>query len=329
MVSAIRNKTKTKGDGFLLYTVHRRLLLTPTTVSMASSQFKSRYENKPTPENQVATTRSLLDLATEVLIEILAFLPPADMIAVQRTCRTIRNIVAGTAYLQYTLRANINGVDDLLPPDFPYSERLELLRRHEQSWRDLQFNLFAECHSVSGLPHQKLVTLQDGYLIYQCPPGGGKGLQYGYTDLCAADRNKELRWVHITMSESQHPESTIIIFAVDHDLAMAVRCCVPSDSSERKPDERVSHKQETDHAVLVQLAFFEFSTGAPHPLSTTHIASLPPISGSYGASVHAEVMGDHVLISIWNYSSEAVLYLVSWKTGTVTLVSGFSKFVLS
>ena len=88
-------------------------------------------------EIQVATTRSLLNLAREVLIEILSYLPAADMIAVQRTCRTIRDTVSGTAYLQYTLHTEINGVADLLPPDFPYSERLKLLRCHEQSWRDL------------------------------------------------------------------------------------------------------------------------------------------------------------------------------------------------
>ena len=31
-------------------------------------------------------------------------------------------------YFQYTMRAYINDVDDILPPDFPHSERLELLR---------------------------------------------------------------------------------------------------------------------------------------------------------------------------------------------------------
>jgi len=219
-----------------MFTAHT--LLTPTTVPMASSQFK--YENEPTPENQVITTRSLLDLSTEVLIEILAYLPARDMIAVQHTCRTIRDIVAGTAYLQYILHAEMNGVDDLLPPDFPYSERLELLRCHERSWRDLQFNLFAEPHSIY-VPNLKTFTLQGGYLIYQCKPGWGKGLQYGYTDLCSADRNKEVRWVHLTMGEIQYPTSTTIKFAVDHDLVMAVRFCIFFDpSSECKPDMRVT-----------------------------------------------------------------------------------------
>ena len=219
------------------------LLLTPTTVSMASRQFK--YENKSTPGNQVATTRSLLDLSTEVLVEILAYLPPVDIIAVQRTCHTIRDIVAGTAYLQYTLHAKINGVDDLLPPDFPYSERLERLRCHEQSWRDLQFHRFTECHDIPGVPDLAVFTLQDSFLIYERSLGRGR-LQYGYTDLCSADRNKELRWVHLTMGESQYSNLPMIVFAVDHDLAMAVRFCILFDSSsDSKPDKRITAMSKT------------------------------------------------------------------------------------
>ena len=44
--------------------------------------------------------------------------------------------------------------------------------------------------------------------------------------------------------------------------------------------------------------------------------------------MHAEVLGDHVLLSVWNGSGKAVIYLVWWKTGTVTFVSGFSNFCL-
>jgi hypothetical protein len=213
---------------------------------MGSRQFK--YENKPTPENQVATARFLLDLATDVLIQILAYLPPADMIAIQHTCRVIRGIVTGTAYLQYTLHAKINGVDDLLPPDFPYPKRLELLRRHEQSWSDLQFDLFAKRHRISEWPNRPFYTFQDGYLIYECRLGQG-GLRYGYTDLCSADQNRELRWVHLTIAsigESQHLVSTVV-FAVDHDLVIAMRFCVHFDSfSECKADKRVTAVSMTE-----------------------------------------------------------------------------------
>jgi hypothetical protein len=213
---------------------------------MASNRRQLEYKDElapATPANQVATSSSLLGLSTEVLIEILAYLPAADMTTVQRTCRTIRDIVVGTAYLQYILLANMNRVGDLLPSDFPYSERLELLRCHEQSLRDLQFNLFAECVSISRVPNLDFFSLQGGYLIYQCIPGLRRGLQYGYMDLCSAE---ELRWVYLTLGERQYPNSTKIVIAVDHDLVMAVRFCALFDSfSGCNPDIHVTETSKT------------------------------------------------------------------------------------
>ena len=118
-------------DVCLSASLRDQTVLYHNTVSMTSQRSKRKKE--PTPGDQVVTTRNLLHLSTEVLIEILGYLPGADMVSMQQTCRTIRDIIAGTAYLQYILRADINGVDDFLIPRLSYSERLELLRRHEQS----------------------------------------------------------------------------------------------------------------------------------------------------------------------------------------------------
>lgn len=195
---------------------------------------QSKSKDNPTPENQVATTYILLALSTEVLIEILAYLPATDMITMQRTCRTIRDIIAGTAYLQYLLRAEMNGVEDLLPPDFPYSERLELLRRHEESWHRLQFNLFAERQRVPGLHHSHAFILQGGYLIYQFLLGRDE--RWGYVDLCSATQNEQLQWVHITVGETRPSFVTMCVFAVDHDLVVAAGFVSFLTPRVKKPD---------------------------------------------------------------------------------------------
>lgn len=166
----------------------------------------------------------LLNLSTEMLIQILSYLPAVDLFSVQRTCRKIRHIVAGSTYLQYILRTQINGVDDFLPPDFPYTERLKLLRRHEESWNGLQFNLFAE--STTGVSQPNLYTLRGGYLIYEGLPGTTH--RYAYTDLCSATQNEDLSWVHITLHGIHLPLSSKVVFAVDHDLVVAMRFCVLS-----------------------------------------------------------------------------------------------------
>jgi hypothetical protein len=73
----------------------------------------------------------------------------------------------------------------------------------------------------------------------------------------------------------------------------------------------------------VQLGFYEFTSGAPHPLSSTYTVSLPPFPWFY-VNVSIEVLGDHILVVLWCAQWGAVFYLVSWKTGSMTLVSSLS-----
>ena len=219
--------------GFIrISTRQRSLALTSThcTLIIVYVDLKPLMGNNTVlPGNQVDTTHTLLDLSTEVLIEILAYLPPADsdMISVQHTCRLIRDIVDGTEYLQYILRTQIKGIEDFLPHDFPYSERLALLRRHGhwQSWSSSQFNMFTKCYITEPLGR---FTLQGGYLINEYTHG--RWIEYRYTDLCTAVRNEELpRWVHVKMKHCRLPILSEIVFSVDHDLVIASKFCVISD----------------------------------------------------------------------------------------------------
>jgi hypothetical protein len=284
-------------------------------------------------KNPVVTTHTLtlLDLSTEVLVEILAYLPAVRLFSVQRTCRTIRDIIAGTTYFQYTMRAFINGVDDFLPPDFPHSERLELLRRHEQSWNSLQLDTFTqydEVRATGDVPFSCPFIIQDGFLIYECLTGGLR--RYGYVDLCSASasRDEELSWVHVTMADASGylpTPSTVVVFAVDHDLMVATRYCLASDLIIESLTSHSKWRKDI-RAAVVQLSFFQFTTGAPHPLSSTHTVSLPQYSRQPFTYISQEVLGDHVLVTTYSFDSKkAALHLVSWKTGAVTLVSSSSK----
>ena len=161
----------------------------------------------------------LLDLPMELLVNILTYLPIKDLFSVRWTCRTLGDIIAGTTRLQYIIRAYVNGVEDSLPPDFPHSKRLELLRHREQSWSDSQFHLFTECATDISYPCHFII--QDGYLI--CELLREDPQQYIYTDLYSAARNEEVRWVHITMNDSRLPRLCNVTFAVDHNLVVASR----------------------------------------------------------------------------------------------------------
>jgi hypothetical protein len=174
------------------------------------------------PSMYLLPQSTLLDISTELLIQILAYLPPIDLFSAQRTCRKLCDIVAGTTYLQYILRTQINGVNDFLPPHCPYPERLKLLRRHEKLWNGLQFNLFAEF--TTSIPQPDCYTFRGGYLIYE--DLSGPVLQYGYTDFCSAAQNEEMPWVHIIMNDLHLPLPSKVVFAVDHDLMVVMRFCV-------------------------------------------------------------------------------------------------------
>ena len=167
--------------------------------------------------------RALLYLPTEILIDILSFLPAADLFSVQRTCHTIRDIIDGTACLQYILHTHIMGIEDLLPPDFPYCDCFKPLRSHEQSWNVLKFNLVTKCFLDRPIRFWQYV-FQDGHFIYEYVAADGT-FKYSYSDVCAArsaTQNEELRWVHIKVDNSccLSLSSTRLTFAVDHNLVV-------------------------------------------------------------------------------------------------------------
>jgi hypothetical protein len=162
---------------------------------------------------------SLLSLSIELIVEIFSHLPATDLFSVQHTCRTIHDIIIGTSSLQYVLRVHIHGVGDFLPSDFPCSERLALLQRHEQSRKTLRFSLFTEC--LTDMPRPNSFTLRDGYLIYESFTASTP--QYGYADLCSGAPNEELCWIHITIDNSRLSLPLKATFAPDHDLVVAIR----------------------------------------------------------------------------------------------------------
>lgn len=261
-------------------------------------------------------TPAFPSLPTELLILILSYLPVVELCAVQRTCRRIHNIVAESSHLQYILRAQINGVDDLLPPDCPFSERLELLRCHENAWSNLQLKLSHEFASPLLDRH----FLQDGYLIYNKIAGT---LQYGYVDLLSAAPDEELSWVHISREEIRHP--LCVVFAVDHNLAVVLRYRVPSDYPYPLPPSAISNQlrrtQQVRPGSLVKLTFLDFTTGTPHPLSSKPTVRLPSNTVVDVAYAEAEVLGDYVITTVMSGRDVCCFYIVSWKSGAVTLVS--------
>jgi len=139
--------------------------------------------------------------------------------------------------------------------------------------------------------------LQDGYLIYNKIAGT---LQYGYVDLLTAVPDEELCWAHISREDIRHP--LCVVFSVDNNLAVVLRT------------------QQVRPGSLVKLTFLDFLTGAPHPLSSKPTVRLPSNTVVDVAYAEAEILGDYVLITVMSGRDVCCFYLVSWKSGVVTLL---------
>jgi len=164
----------------------------------------------------------LLDIPTELLVQILSNLSCDDLCILQGTCRRVKDVISGTPYLEYLLHTGIGRVGDLLPPDVPFPERVELLKLHEKSWSGLRFNLFAD-FSIHDNTRYNIAryTLQNGYLIHSDSIPVGQGLKYKYIDLYSLSSGKEASWVAIRLRVIR-PRN--IVFAVDHTLVVAITC---------------------------------------------------------------------------------------------------------
>ncbi|KAH9059082.1 hypothetical protein EDB87DRAFT_1685035 [Lactarius vividus] len=259
------------------------------------------------PDPGSSGTTTISSLPTELLVRLLSFLPAIDLLSARLTSRRIHNVITDSSYLQYILRIEINGVDDLLPPDCPIAERLRLLRQHEKSWNCLHYNKFAE-DSFTEFTEQRLFIIQDGYLIYRkITRRGGALIQYGYADLSSTSPNGELHWVHIPMQHTPFPVPLELEFAVDYNLAVAI--------------------SQPYNRATVDVTFLEFTTGAFHPLSskpTVRIQSpLNPVPAVVG--LQAEILGDYILIAVTYEYTGCFVSLIPWKTGTTTLVTEWRK----
>jgi hypothetical protein len=206
-----------------------------------------------------------LDLPTELLCRILSYLPAIDLCTAQWTCHKINRIITDTVYFRYIFRAYISGVDDLLPPDCPFPERLELLKQYENSWSNLQLNKSDEFPISIQAPNSHY-TLQDGYLIYKANTGTNLPLKYGYLDLFSVVGNQEA-WVHIPMQDSDTNMRHLgLTFAVDHDLVILSRFVLPNAFLSAKPDKCIARHEQTRDLNLHNSLLTSLNLLRGHPI---------------------------------------------------------------
>jgi len=267
----------------------------------------------------------LLDIPTELLVRILSYLSCDDLCLLQGTCRRFEDVISGTPYLEYLLLTGIDNVDDLLPHDVPFPERVELLKLHERSWSGLRFNIFTEFsihNSDNSRDNVARYTLQNGYLIHGDSIPVGQGLKYKYVDLYSLSSEEEANWVSIRLRVVR-PRN--IVFAADHNLAVAITFSVISYLPLGGRFLTSHSQQGMVENSRYKLHFFEFTTGELHPHALMPVVEVPPTHPSLVGFSQAEVFGDYILTVLGSPRQSSLISLVSWKTGVVTHVSDIAN----
>jgi F-box-like len=154
----------------------------------------------------------LLDLPTELLIQIFSNLHISDFGACLLTCHRLKDIIQDSHLIQYLIRTALAGVyDPFLPSGPPLQGRLESLERWLTAWQ--QFDIFLRDPSRVLVTRTRLhmdFLLHDDYLIV-LDLGARRGHQlstgYEWVDLRKLDSD----WVDIRFEQNWVP----LTFALD------------------------------------------------------------------------------------------------------------------
>jgi hypothetical protein len=147
----------------------------------------------------------LLDLSTELVIQILAYGSLRDIGACAQTSRRLYSIISGSLYLRYLIRTKIAGVRDPFLPGLSILERLSVLRRWERAWHCLDLReptlqcVVPRDISVGVLRYE----IHGGYLIgTRRFPVDDRPLGYNYIDLHDVVKRGYASWNNVDLHQS-------------------------------------------------------------------------------------------------------------------------------
>ncbi|KAI0294027.1 hypothetical protein B0F90DRAFT_1759433 [Multifurca ochricompacta] len=252
----------------------------------------------------------LLDLSTELVIQILAHLSSHDIGACAQTSRRLRNIISSSQYLQYLVRTEVAGVHDPFFPGLSIHERISVLEKWERAWHGLDLRQPAlQCIvprdiSVSVLHYE----IHGGYLVATRRfPADDRPMGYSYIDLDDVVRNGHAVWNNIDLLQS------LSVFAYCFNVEEYNLAVMLVFNPEEDPEPHGS------------LRLVDFSKGTDHPLASSPNIPLQfegkkmSIYDAY--DVHMEVAGDNVIVMITQARAlPDLIFLVGWKLGNVSLI---------
>jgi len=236
---------------------------------------------------------TLLDLPSELIIQILSNLTHKDLISCQLSNSTLYTVIKDSVLLQFRIALSTFKATD--NPSCPLSipERSKALKDSEEAWTSLR-EKFRRRITVNHEP-SNIFNLTGG--VFSLGNAARTALHYIKLPFSAED---EVEWQKVQLDPS---EGTIINMGFclhEHDL-LAV---VTTKSAQIPPI--------TDYDINIVL--LKFSTGKPHPAarqSTIHVLS----SEWKEPETSIEIVGDHLvlILTYHNLMSNDRVFVYDWR----------------
>ncbi|KAH9064345.1 hypothetical protein EDB87DRAFT_1785862 [Lactarius vividus] len=234
-------------------------------------------------------------LPTELSLRILTFFGPAELVLFRTLNSFFKSLIDETTTLQYRIALFASGMEDGPPGGLTTSERLELLKNYEASWKNLQWNE----HTTLPLPAGSLWEL--------------------YGNVWAHSRGSDaIEFVQIPSRLRGIPMRQWTL-RFDYDLR--------DFGMDPSQDLLVTIENFRNSPTLCRIQSRALSTGERHPLAgntaiVEHTLTVPEeevildrwsysirVGGDYVGILFAESSGDRNELVVW-----------SWRTGVRRLV---------
>ena len=168
---------------------------------------------------------SLLHIPPELIIRILQYLSPKDIISCRRTCRTMYN-ACNDPYLRYLVQMECCGVSDDIRPGLCYPDRLRILERREKAWGMLDFRNSYQVHvpfDPTSIYELGGGTLLLGTRMYKMDRRTTVGYSYVSLPSVSVEQDQKLQW---TERDFGIQVLDVGLAVHEHDLIAALVACV-------------------------------------------------------------------------------------------------------
>ncbi|KAI0259299.1 hypothetical protein BC834DRAFT_907065 [Gloeopeniophorella convolvens] len=280
---------KTRSTQDFLAVPHRILRRSPSAEPLTPSSSSA-------PAHGPARVPPLARLPEELLVAILRCLDASSIASCNQACRCLRQAIAGSMLLQYTLELRATGMRDGPRTDPDQTVQLHRLLAHEAAWRELRWGTAHEERSLAGALHPAAVSGSTLALL-AFGPGPVSGLRMVFQQFASAlrgtrARSWELSFQLLAIHDTLLDESQGLLILLEHDTART---------------------GFTTHYHMVDMR-----TGRPHPLAVglgvLEVPDLPHCAVGQGAS---GLYGDYIGATIFSPDKTTRLVLWNWKTGAV------------